>query len=347
MQREAVASAANWCEKTMTLMKERQLEACEKRLNAYPQHGLFSGCGPREVQALWEMSFYAQEDYDQEKLHLLADVQRLVKERLAREVCLVSVQEYQLLERMLLFGGETELMDWDESAAAEALMKRLWCTLRWEGDQAFLCLAQPLHAPMLEAMATPACAQTRERLFRFDATLHGLLYIAGFLHPMQPAEHFLSEVCPSQERGDRALARRYLCAAFDYTYDRRGEMILVHPGLAEPEHLFFTLEGQAAFEMELTESMILGGMNGLFPQEAPLHNAMLGALQGAVRPEYTEEEAVVDLRLLAKQGVPFKEMEAVLSSMLMVLPTPTMLALLRQISCQTPRWAGIKAQQVQ
>ena len=346
MEREAVASTSNWCEKTMTLMKEQQLEACEKRLSAYPERGIFSGCTALEVQTWWEASFYAQEVFEQENLYLKEEVQRLVLERLPREVTLVSIAEYQLLERMILFGGETELMDWNESASAEALMKRLWCTLRWEEERLFLCLAKPLHIPMLQAMSTQGCSQIRERIFRFDATIHGLLYIAGFLHAQQPLEHFLSEVCAKGTPADRALAMRYLCAAFDYTFDHHGEMILIHPGLADPEHLLKQIEGSGTFEMELTETMMLGGMNGIFPQEAPLHHAMLGALQGAVRPEYAEEDAATDLRLLAKQGVSKQELEEVLSSMLMVLPTRPMLSILEQISSQTPRWAGLSAQLV-
>jgi len=149
-----------------------------------------------------------------------------------------------------------------------------------------------------------------------------------------------------RQRVDMDLAHRYLCASFDYAYDRRGEMILIHPGLADPEHLLKQMEGAGAFEMELSEEMLLGGMNGIFPQEESMHQAMVGALQGAVRPEYTEEDAATDLRILVKQGVPLSEMKEVLASMLMVLPTRSMYAALEQISIRTPRWAGLSAQLV-
>jgi len=343
MERVAVASTMTWCEKTMTLMKEKQLEACDKRLSAYPQKGIFSGCSALDVQTWWEMSYYAQEGLDQERLYALKELQQMVLDRIEREVCLVSMAEYQLLERMILFNGETELMDWSESGAAESLVKRLWCTIRWEGERVYLCLPKVLHTPVLSAMSNPDCAQLRERLFRFDATIHGLLYIAGFLHGQQPMEHFLHEVTLGQTQIDRTLAYRYLCTTFDYAYDRRGDMILIHPGLADPEHLLKQMEGAGAFELELTETMVLGGMNGIFPQEEPLFQAMVGTLQGSVRPEYTEEDAATDLRLLAKQGVALHEMEDVLASMLMVVPSRAMLSVLEQICQQTPRWAGLSS----
>lgn len=347
MQREAIVSTMAWCEKTMTLMKVQQLEACEKRLNAYPQQSVFDDCSYRDVMFLWNCSFYAHESLVKDELLTPQEIQAKVLNQLQEEVCLVSVDEYRLLERMLVFGGETELLDWNESGAAEALIRRLWCTLRWEDDRVFLRLPKPLHRPILSAMDSPECAEARERLFRFDATIHGLLYIAGFLHAQQPAEHFVAEVCPRKSRYSRMLARRYLCSAFDYVFDRQGQMLLIHPGLADYELLVKELDALKISEMELTEGMMLGGMNGIFPQEEPLHYAMIGALEGAVRPEYSEEEAVSDLRMLAKQGVPLSEMREVLASMLITLPTQPMLALLEQISAQTPRWAGLSSSLVQ
>ena len=33
---------ADWCEMTMSMMREKQFEACERRLFAYPSKALFS-----------------------------------------------------------------------------------------------------------------------------------------------------------------------------------------------------------------------------------------------------------------------------------------------------------------
>jgi hypothetical protein len=120
-------------------------------------------------------------------------------------------------------------------------------------------------------------------------------------------------------------------------------MILVHPGLADPEHLISQVRSIGITSMELSETMMLGGMNGIFPEEVAISEEMSGVLHGALRPEYTPEEAVEDLRMLAKQGVSLPEMESVLSSMLWVLPTPAMNNALSKLAAQTPRWAGLQA----
>ena len=88
---------------------------------------------------------------------------------------------------------------------------------------------------------------------------------------------------------------------------------------------------------------MIGAINGAFPEEIPLTQMMQGLLRGAVRPEITLEEAVEDLRMLAKQGVSLEEMNEVLSSLLLVLPTPAMLEGVRMIYQQTPRWALMKS----
>ena len=68
----------------------------------------------------------------------------------------------------------------------------------------------------------------RERLWRYDATVHGLLYLTGLLHAAQAMEFFLGGV---MQRGDpmaREIARRYLQTSFDYITDGAGGMILLH-----------------------------------------------------------------------------------------------------------------------
>ena len=118
-------------------------------------------------------------------------------------------------------------------------------------------------------------------------------------------------------------------------------MLLLHPGLADPEHLLKTLSQMPPAEINLTKEMMLGGMNGILPEEVASCEAMRGALAGAVRPEYGEEEALEDLRMMAKQGAALSEMREVLESMLCVLPTPRMMDALQQLHLQTVRWLGM------
>lgn len=344
MQREVAISALHWCEKTMSVMKEQQLTACEKRIAECPDHGLFDEeCRIGDIQKLWDRSFYAAERGAAPHLFTIEELREIVLAQMEQEADLVSVTEHMLLERMLLFDGEAEIIEWDEISAAEALVSRLWCTLKQDGDRFVIRLPKRLQMPLLEMMNSERHALLRERLFGFDATIHGLLYIAGFLHGQQPMAHFLQSVVKTEAQPYRMLARRYLCAAFDYTLDHRGEMILIHPGLADPAHLLGQLFDDGVFAIELDERTLLGGMNGILPEEVALDEQMAGALVGALRPEYTQEDAALDLRLLAKQSVGYEEMREVLSSMLTGLPTRPMLDILKRISLETPLWAGLRA----
>ena len=137
------------------------------------------------------------------------------------------------------------------------------------------------------------------------------------------------------------MIARYLRAAFDYTETEDGEILLLHPGLADPDHLLSSLSRLEVPETNLTREMMLGGMNGILPEEVASCEAMRGALCGAVRPEYDEEEALEDLRMMAKQGADLKEMREVMESMLCVLPTPRMNDALAQLHLQTVRWMGM------
>ncbi len=250
--------------------------------------------------------------------------------------------ENDLVKRMLMGGGETYLDDWDEITAAEALISRLWCSLQIvEEDYARLSLAEELMESITQAMLSKEYAVTRAKLFTFDATLHSLLYLSGFLHASVPMTHFYQQAAQHADGETALLIARYMRSAFDYTETPEGEMLLLHPGLADPEHLLKTLSQMPPAEINLTKEMMLGGMNGILPEEVASCEAMRGALAGAVRPEYGEEEALEDLRMMAKQGAALSEMREVLESMLCVLPTPRMMDALQQLHLQTVRWLGM------
>ena len=341
MQRESNVQTLNWADKTMSVLRLQQLEACEKRLSACLSFGLFSDCDDVRVEELWETSYEAGEQGVLTELHTTEGLQQRVLAQLPQEAALLSVEEHLLVERMLLFDGEAELLDVEEAAAAESLLARMWCYLRKEDDRFILCLPEALREPLLTAMESPAHEKTREKLFRYDATIRGLLYISGFLHFEQPLHHLICDVLDGDTR-QTTLAMRFLRASYDYFYDEQGAMVLLHPGLAEPERVIGAVRCKD-LSFEMNETVLAGAISGAFPEEIPLCEMMLGLLRGAVRPEISEEEAVEDLRMLAKQGVSLAEMNEVLSSLLAVLPTPDMLEGVRLIYQQTPRWALMKS----
>lgn len=324
----------------MSVMRERQLEACQDRLYRCPAQGIFGELCADEARDLFYLSFYAQEIKtrvpDQKAL------KKLVTKRAEKETCYLSPREDDLVKRMLMDGGETFLNSWDEISAAEALISRLWCTLQiLDEDNARLILAPELVHPITRSMLSKDYAETRKRLFSFDATLHSLLYLSGFLHASVPLTHFYQSMDQHSDAEDALLIARYLRAAFDYTQTPEGEILLLHPGLADPEHLLSTLAQMPPTEVAITREMMLGGLNGLLPEEVASCETMRGALAGAIRPEYDEEEALEDLRMMAKQGASLAEMREVMESMLCVLPTPRMVQALQQLHLQTVRWIGM------
>lgn len=339
-----VAVHADWCEMTMSMMREKQFEACERRLFAHPGVCLFSEeATEADAQALLAGSFDDVRGASQRTLTTLEQLRKTVLNRLPVEALCLSGGEVQLLEKLLINEGSLLLGDWDDIGAAEALVSRLWCSFRAEGDAWMLELPGALQEPLLTALNANGAAAMRERLFRYDATIHGLLYIAGLLHSGQPIGFFMHDVMRREDSLAMEIARRYLQASFEYVTDANGDLILLHPGLADPYRLVSRRSADGIFTLELTQEMIAGGMNGIFPEEEPLHEAMCGALHGALRPDYDVAEAAEDLRMLAKQGVGLQELESVMASMLAVMPTQAMHSALERIYQCTPHWMGLRA----
>ncbi len=345
MLREAAAHGTDWCEMTMSMLREKQYEACERRLCAHPGVGLFSPeATDADAQALMERSYYFDEGWD-DGLPTLEGLRERVKKLLPLEARYLSQSERELLERLLVSGGTLTSTDWEIIDAAEGLASRLWCAFHAEDDSEEWTLELPesLHAPLLKALQSVPSQKARERMFRFDATIHGLLYIAGFLHSSQPAAFFLRDVMRRADAPARRVAYRYLKATFEYMDDLNGDLILVHPGLADPYRLVYGLNETGVTTLEITQDMVAGGMNGVFPEEIPLHETMRGTLEGALRPDYDADECAEDLRMLIKQGVSLDETKDVLASMLCVLPTPAMEDALTRLYQCTPHWIGMKA----
>ena len=141
--------------------------------------------------------------------------------------------------------------------------------------------------------------------------------------------------------GHPDLIRRFLLVGYDCVYDSRGRLLLIHPGLAEPDRL--AVRAGADLDPESLSS----ASDSVEALEDPLYSRMLGLLMDATRPEITPEDAVEDLIILAKQGVPPDEMLAVLDSMLMCKTTPEMAETLRDMYEEIPRWADLGSSRVQ
>lgn len=340
MLREGNVHSLHWADKTMSILRERQLEASADRIAAYPPKGLFSGCDDLMVEELWKHSYDAQENPIPARLHTVRGLRRLVLAQLPGEAALLAVEEAELCERLFALGGEIDLFT-EEISAGESLVRRMWCTIRREGERYLLTMPNEVLTPLQMIFNTPVHEEIRRKLMNFDFFIGSMLHLGGFLHYEAPLRHLLADVVAGTYADQYSLALRYLRAAYDYMYDNSGSMILLHPGLAEPDKFIYAGASYVRPIPEGESARRRYAMLGLLPEEEQLYSTMCGLLNGSVRPELTEDMAVRDLMILAKQSVPFPVMQEVLSSMLTVLPTPAMMDGLRSIADQTPRWRSM------
>lgn len=342
MLRETNMQRLHWADKTMSLLRQQQLEACEKRLASLPDFGLYTYDDNLRVEELWNCSYDAMEQPRLSHLHTMQELRALVLTRLPMEAALLSVEEHHLVERLLTLEGEAELLDWEEMSAAESLVRRMWCSITCEAHRITLHLPRELLTPLTMVLSSHRHEELRQRLLRHDAIIRALLYIGGLLHYEEPLHHLLNDVLEASGKGEMLLSMRYLRAAYDYMYDADGEMLLLHPGLAEPEQLMHIATPREGLSIDLDEETIRGAMEGLMPEERPLFERLYGLLLGSTRPEIAEEEAVEDLRMLAKQGVSLDVMQEVLATMLTIQPTHEMLFAVADLHQHTPRWGDMR-----
>jgi hypothetical protein len=333
----------DWSEKTLSILREKQFEACERRLSDTLEFHLFS---PQATdvyaQRLFEQSYFASE-MPRDQLVTVKKLRAEVLRLLPHEAHYLSSAENALLEQLLLANGRLSSRNWEEIPAAEALACRLWCSFSSAGDVWTLELAAELREPLIKAFTSEKHANARTRTFRYDVTIHGLLYITGFLPSLQPREIFRKDVIKSDAAWAGVIADRYMKSSFEYITDEQEQIILLHPALADPYRLLWTLGGKVNAAVTITQEALLGGMNGMLAEEVALHETMQNELQGNMRPEWRDDEAADDLRFLVKQNVSYQELEDVMASMICIRPTTAMRDALKNLYNNTPRWVAMSA----
>lgn len=338
MLRETNVQRLHWADKTMSVIRQEQLEASEKRLASLPRVTIFDLTDDTHIEEIWQCSYDAQEHPRMEQLHTRKELRATVLGSLAAEAALLSVEEHLLVERLVTLGGTAELIDWEETTAAESLVRRLWCTISREGNRTIVHMPEALLTPLTLCLSSHQHHELRDRLMHHDSIIRAMLYIGGLLHFEEPLYHLMTDVLKDTYASDLNLALRYLRTSYDYTYDRRGDMLLLHPGLADPEHLLRQYSPTLEFSLELSEETMRGAVEGILPEEEPLFDRLYGLFVGATRPELTPEGAAEDLLMLAKQGVSLQEMQEVLGTLLSIQPTPDMRRAVSLVHAQTPRW---------
>ena len=350
MLRRENTHSLHWTDKTLSMLRASQLEACEKELAGLPSRCLFDAASTDlDAEDFFDLSFYAREPHSV-CLHTIEGLRALVLENFSAEIALLSVPEHEVLTRLCLTGGHLPLRSEDDHFAAVSLVRRLWCRVSREGESLLLHLPNQLWLAAVLLLADEEHQKIREIVEKVDQVIEDSLYLLGALPIRGPMHHleFLlqgSSLAKTPEITS-AMISRLIHTAYDYIITREGQTLLVHSGFAEPDQLSPTLfQGIGLYGMD--EPALSDALQSMDAIEDELFYRMEGLLNGSVRPEITPWDAVEDLQILAKQNVSMKDMEDVLSSLLIQRPTPEMLRALRDIHDLTPRWLSLSASLVQ
>ena len=348
MLRQGNTRPLHWADKTMSVLRADQLEACEKDLAGLPSRCLFDqDCSNVDAEALYELSFYAEEDRRtagrnlRPTLHTVELLRNRVLHQFMQETALLSVEEHDLLVRVVLFGGRTPLTDWNELIPARGLVRRLWCRVEGKGENTALVMPHQLCASALLLLAGDSHKKVRETVEQVHECIDNTLYLLGAARAAGPARHMASLLKDTFADGFPELIDRFMLAGYDYVYDRNGSLLLIHPGLADPEKMM------NISCTDMNPDALNSANDSISDLESPLYERMLGLLINVTRPEITPEDAVEDLIILAKQEVPWKDMLEVLGTLLICQPTPEMRDALRDISDRVPRWLSLSTSRVQ
>ena len=353
MLRQGNTRPFHWADKTMSVLRADQLEACEKELAGLPPISLFdAACQDVHAEELYDLSYYATDDRinsAKPSLHTANELKIRVLASFPPEMALLPSEEHDLLVRMVLLGGRMAIQDWNELIPAQSMIRRLWCRGEWKDNTFILSMPHQLCATSLILLSGDEHQKIRNIIEQVTDNIDNTLYLNGVLQAAGPIRHLASLLKGTCAEGRMDLIRRFMYASFDYIYDAEGNLTLIHPGLADPEKMICQMSSPAVSDTfrEFSMDMLNNASNSVMDLESPLYDRMLSALLGSVRPELSAEDAVEDLIILAKQGVPLKDMQEVLSSMLVSIPTADMLKSLENIQRQIPRWLYFSSFRVQ
>jgi len=330
----------------MSCLQATQLEACEKDLAGLPAHCLFDReATDLDAEVFFDQSFYAAEEKTP-KLHTVAELREAVLQNFPKELVLLSRDERELLGRAIVQGGTVHLMDPSEILPTRNLVRRLWARVEKVPYGMHLILPPELMTAAFLLLATPDYEQNREIVERVADSVDDTLYLLGAARMNTPFQH-LSALLRDTSVGEcPALVRRMFLAEFDYIHASRGQILLIHPGLADPD-LLSPEALQSAGLFSMGEEDLARALKSLEAIEDPLYERMLALLDGATRPELVTENVIEDLIILAKQDVPLSDMREVLTNSLITYPSPEMLSTLREMHDRIPRWLYLNASRVQ
>lgn len=349
MYRECGLKRISWTEKTMSMMKAEETDACEAFLKGLPVHGIFDAeCTFSDAEKLYAASFFAMEKPVPDSIITPEVLRNEILRTLPMELLLLSPPEHELLLKLIFFGGKMKLMNDGDIDAAASLSARLWIKASSAGDRIEITMPRQLLTTAVLVLAGDKYKECRNLISSVDDSINRTLYLYGFMQVNGPFNHLrnaVREITDSVPE-DRSLYR-FFRTSYEYTFSPDGIMLLVHPGLAciDFNDPAFPLRNDAMVETD--EESLRAVITQLEPQEQPLYDQMNAVLNGYVRPEIPTEDAVEDLIMLAKQNVPESEMKKVLDDLISGIPASDMKVALHNIHERTPRWILLSSSRLQ
>ena len=323
------------CGPTLTAIRQVQLSACEERLTAYPTGALFDeDFDDRAVQALYDLSYYSIEN-PVSRLLTAEELRQMVLDMIPTELAFLSMREYEMLTDLYQNHGFLFLKGCEDLEGAESLIRRLWVGLGDLDGMRYLSFPKRIADLLADTFDSKGYGPVRDESLVFEKTIHRLIYLNGVLPERLVHSLLYDKLCvENYPKGEHAL-RRMIDSAFDCACRKDGTMFLIHPALIDLDR--YRTTGLFPNPDDQDHPLFVPDQE-ILRQEVPLHDAMCGALYGAVRPEYNFIECAEDLRFLIKQGISLEETEKAMASFLVSSPTEYMHQVLGDLYRGTPRW---------
>lgn len=331
MERES-EHKQNWNRLTLTALRTEAVEEARKRFRSSPKPALFSEeCTERDADAYLALIASGCG----EKPLTLSALRERVLNRFSEEIHYTSTEEEVLLQRLVLSRGDIRLDDWNDIEGAEGLICRGWCGYESSADGLHLVLPQKLLETASVELSSSKHESLRKHLDIFLSMLAAILYLRGYANEKELLESLMAEIKIQDAGLALWMARRFLQFSSCYVLNDDGSMTLLHPALIHPEN-YRNLPTQS---LELyPPELLAGALQGILPEEIPLHNTLCGVIAFALREDRTAAEVAEDLRFLAKQSISYENLLTVMNHQLITLPTETMKAALKDLWFGVPRW---------
>ena len=337
-----------WADRTMTVLRQERLQACEKELAGLPQLSLFDAAvTDLDAENFYAASWYAREERDH-SLHSIEGLRARVLQDLPASMLLLSPEEHDLMLRAVVLRGHLPVVHPESLFPALSLVRRGWGRLIRGAVVPVLELPPPILLGAIIALADENHRSSHERFASCIETVDNTLYLAGLLNADIVVRDVMQTLADTPAADHPMLCRIALRSAFDTCTDRSGSLFLAHSGLADPDALLRARRSAHDFWPVTRDAEDLSAAyESLTLLENPLYDQLYFLIQGLTRQECSPEDTVEDLIILIKQGADFASLREVLSSCLACMPTREMEAALQEMLDRIPRWASMQMGRLQ